>query len=106
MVWPLDEVTAPGEVLLEVAGFRYQNIDLSAVTVDAPVGFVLEPENAYDNKAIRMEVGPQKIGYVKRTQRDAVANWLTHYHVEAYVEQVNGTPERPLIYVFCRLTSR
>ncbi len=106
VVWPLDEVTAPGEVLLEVAGFPYQNIDLSAVTVDAPVGFVLEPENAYDNKAIRMEVGPQKIGYVKRTQRDAVANWLTHYHVEAYVERVNGTPERPLIYVFCCLTSR
>ncbi len=106
VVWPLDEVTSPGEVLLEVAGFRYQNIGLSAVTVDAPVGFVLEPENAYDDKAIRMEVARRPIGYVKRSQRDAVANWLVHYHVEAFVERINGTPERPVIYVFCRLAER
>lgn len=106
VVWLLDEVAPLDEVLPEVAGFRSQNIDLSTVTVDAPVRFVLEPENAYDKKAIRMAVGPRQIGYVRRTQRDAVANWLVYYHIEAFVVRFNGTPERPIIYVFCRLTKR
>lgn len=106
MVWPLDEVKAPGEVLLEVAGFRYQGVDLNEMKVGTPASFVLEPENKQDNKAIGIHVGGRRIRYVKRLQRDAVAHWLTHYHVEAFLERFNGTPKRPIIYVFCRLAER
>ena len=106
VVWPLDEVTAPGEVLLEVAGFRYQSIALDELSVGMPVTFAPEPDNERDSNALRMEVDGRRIGYVKRAQRDAVMNWLTHYHVDAVLERFNGTDERPIVYVFSRLTGR
>ena len=59
LVWPLDEVTAPGEVLLEVAGFRYQGVGLNELTEGMPVKFVCEPDNDKDSKALRIEVGGQ-----------------------------------------------
>lgn len=106
VVWPLDEVAAPGEVLLEVAGFRYQNIGLDELSVGMSVTFAPESDNKWDTNALRMEVDGRRIGYVKRAQRDAVMNWLTHYRVDAVLERFNGTAERPIVYVFCRLTER
>lgn len=106
LVWPLDEVTAPGEVLLEVAGFRYQGVGLNELTEGMPVKFVSEPDNDKDSKALRIEVGGRRIGYVKRVQRDAVVKWLAQYDVEAYLERFNGTSERPVVYIFCRVTHR
>lgn len=106
LVWPLDEVGAPGEVLLEVAGFRYQGIGLDELSVGLPVRFVPEPDNPKDEKALRIEAEDRRIGYVKRLQRDAVATWLARYDVDASLERFNGTADRPLVYVFCRLRQR
>jgi hypothetical protein len=106
VVWPLAEVTAPGEILLEVAGFRYQGIRLNELEIDMPVAFVPEPDNETDSKALRMEVGGRCIGYVKRVQRDVAMSWLARYDVDARIERFNGTAERPLVYVFCRLSER
>jgi len=104
VVWPMDEVGAPGEVLLEVAGFRYQGVPTSELSPDMQVRFFPEPENEVDHKAIRIEAGGRKIGYVKRAQRDAVASWLARCDVEASIDRFNGTAERPVVYVFCRLS--
>ncbi|MHB8253726.1 MAG: HIRAN domain-containing protein [Acidiferrobacter sp.] len=106
VVWPLDEVTAPGEILLEVAGFRYQNVKLDELAIGMPVTFVSEPENDKDPKAVRMEVEGKRIGYAKRAQREAVGNWLTNYDVDARLERFNGTAERPVVYIFCRLSEQ
>lgn len=106
LAWPLDEVAAPGEILLEVAGFRYQSVGLNELTEGMPVTFVPEPDNAKDSKALRIEAAGRRIGYVKRVQRDAVVKWLAQYDVNANVERINGTPERPVVYVFCRVTHR
>lgn len=106
VIWPLDEVKAPGEVLLEVAGFRYQDIDLGDLTVGTPVRFVRETDNAFDPNAIRVEMDNKRIGYIKRQQLSAVTNWLEQYHIEAFLERFNGTSDRPIVYVFCRLTQR
>jgi hypothetical protein len=104
VVWPLDEVKAPGEVLLEIAGFRYQGIGQDELTVGMPVSFIPEPDNQFDPQALRVEAGGKRIGYVERQQRDAVLSWLGRYHVEAFLERFNGSTERPVVYVFCRLT--
>jgi hypothetical protein len=106
VVWPLDEIEAPGEILLEVAGFRYQDVELDELSVGMPVSFFPEPDNQYDSQAIRVDAGGKRIGYVKRQQCDAVARWLERYHVEAFLERFNGTAERPVVYVFCRLSQR
>ncbi|MBU2766655.1 hypothetical protein HAP94_10710 [Acidithiobacillus ferrivorans] len=104
VVWPLAEVTAPGEILLEVAGFRYQGIRFNELKIDMPVAFVPEPDNETDSKALRMEAGGRSIGYVKRAQRDVVTSWLARYDVDARIDRISGTAERALVYVFCRLS--
>lgn len=68
--------------------------------------FQLEPENPRDPRALRMEVGGRRIGYVKRLQRDAVLGWLDRYDIDASIERKNGTRERPLIFVFCALSKK
>ncbi len=102
--WPLAEVEAPCELLLEVAGFRYQEgVEISDLAEGMSVQFQLESENPYDPRALSVEVDGQRIGYVKRSQRDAVLSWLERYEVEAVIERLNGTPDRPLVYLFCRI---
>ncbi|WP_303902944.1 HIRAN domain-containing protein [Thiohalomonas denitrificans] len=106
LVWPLEEVTPPGEVLLEVAGFRYQDIRLEELSAGMPVRFTLEPSNPKDPNALRMDVDGRPIGYVNRFQRNAVANWLGRHQIDAWVERFNGTSERPLVYVYCRVSEQ
>jgi hypothetical protein len=105
VLWPMDDITAPAEVLLDVAGFRYQNVSMKDLSIGMMVSFIPEPENEIDNGAIRIETSGRRIGYVKRAQCDAVRTWIDRYVIEAQLERFNGTPERPVIYVFCRLRS-
>ena len=105
IIWPFDEVSAPCEVLIEVAGFRYQkNVSINDLAEGMPVCFAPEPDNDKDPKAIRIEANGKRIGYVNRVQRDAVSHWLGRYAVEACIERLNGTADRPIVYVFCRLS--
>jgi hypothetical protein len=103
LVWPLDEIEPPGEILLEVAGFRYQGVLAESLRVGCAAMLVPEPENPNDNGAIRIEAGGHRIGYVNRLQCPAVHRWLERGQVDAVVERINGTAERPAIYVFCRV---
>lgn len=106
LVWPLEDVTAPGEVLLEIAGFRYQGVSLEELSLGMPIRFVPEPDNEKDSKALRVEIDGRTIGYINRFQRDAVTSWLDLYDVHASIERFNGTSDRPLVYVFCRVVDR
>lgn len=106
LVWPLAEVYAPGEVLLEVAGFRYQGVAIGDLAVGDLVQFRQEPENFVDPRALRIEAGGRRIGYVKRLQRDAVSHWLDHYEIDATIERINRNAEHPRIFVFCALSER
>lgn len=106
LVWPLDDIQAPAEILLEVAGFRYQGVELSELKIGMSATFTIEPENEHDGKAIRVEVSGKRIGYVKKLQNSAVNSWLDRYSVKAEIERFNGTPERPVIYLFCRMGTR
>jgi hypothetical protein len=102
--WPLAEVKAPCELLLEVAGFRYRDdVNIEDLSEGMPALLSLEDDNPVDAKAVAIEVAGKCIGYVKRSQRDAVLHWLNCYEVEAEIERLNGTPERPLVYLFCRI---
>lgn len=69
------------------------------------VDFISELDNHYDQNAVRIEVKGQKIGYVNRTQCAAFNRWLQHYSITASIERINGTTERPLIYVYGRVES-
>lgn len=105
--WPLDDVTAPCELLLEVAGFRYQeDVSIDELREGMSVTFRREPDNIHDPHALAVEFEGRRIGYIKRTQCEAVSRWLLEYDVEAVIERLNGTPERPIIYLFCRIREK
>lgn len=104
LVNPYDNVHAPYEFYIEVAGFRHQDgISLNDVGERMKVNFVSEPNNLHDSHAVRVEVDGSKIGYANKIQCAAFNRWLEHNVISAWIERINGTPERSLIYVFGRV---
>jgi hypothetical protein len=104
LINPFDGIDAPFEFYIEVAGFRYQdNICLDDISVGMEVNFVSEPENSFDQQAVRIETMGRKIGYVNKAQCPAFTRWLERYSITACIERINGTEARPLIYIYGRV---
>ena len=101
LVNPLEDVALPFEFFIEVAGFRHQEgVSLSDIAVGMPINFISEPDNQNDKNAVKIEADGKKIGYVNKVQCPAFTRWLQEHEVYGCIEKINGTPERPLIYLF------
>jgi hypothetical protein len=97
----LGEARPPFELVLEVAGFRYQQASAANLTLGEPVEFVPEPDNEFDQYAVAIHYNGQRIGYVGRAHIGAFHIWMERgYVVNAIIDRVNGKPERPLVYLF------
>lgn len=96
-----------GELLLEVAGTRYyqKGIDLSKIIVGDIVSLVAEPDNPVDPHAIAVMHEQCKLGYINKVLCQQLKRKISQNKVSAFVAKKNGTPERPLIYLFveCRV---
>ena len=104
IVNPLDDVAEPGELLIEVAGFRYATrVALENLHPGDEVQFVAEPDNSFDSNALAVEVRGQKIGYVPKQQACAVNTLLKTGSLKAQIERINGSSERPLVFLFAQL---
>lgn len=107
LINPFDDVVAPYQFYIEVAGFRYQSsVALTDISIGMTVDFIREPENSHDDQAVRIEVMGRKIGYVNKVQSPAFRRWLESYQLTGSIERINGTESRPLIYVMGNLLSR
>ncbi|WP_404361438.1 HIRAN domain-containing protein [Methylotuvimicrobium sp. KM1] len=93
---------------MEVEGFRYQRpIALKDISVGMNVDLVAEPENEHDHQAVRIEAMGNKIGYVNKVQSPAFIRWLQDDNtITAVIERINGTEERPLIYIYGRIGAK
>ncbi|HET7675463.1 MAG TPA: HIRAN domain-containing protein [Gammaproteobacteria bacterium] len=100
LVHPFENVDRECELLLEVAGFRYQNVPVRELRIGDAVSFAFEPNNVVDPNAVKIMVGGRRIGYVNRVQTPAFSHWLRTKSVTAHIERLNGRPERPLVYLF------
>jgi len=105
LVHPFDNVEGPCELMIEVAGCRYHRTSTDDLGIGMPVRFVPEPDNKFDTDAIRIEADTGLIGYVMRAQLPAFHHWLKTGAIEAAIERINGTDERPLVYVFSRVAA-
>lgn len=107
LINPFDNVEPPYEFYIEVAGFRYyqDSVSIQDIGVGMDAVFISEPDNEYDGNAVRIEVAGKKIGYVNKVQSKSFMRWLQHYRITACVERINGTNDRPLIYIFGRVES-
>lgn len=104
IVHPFDDVDGPFEVIIEVAGFRHESeVDSEMLRLGDEVIFQPEPENTHDSKAIRIEHEGRKIGYVDRGRLELFHRHLRSGHIiSGEITRKNGTPERPLIYIYTR----
>ena len=100
LVPDLTNAQPPFELLLEVAGFRYQKeISVKDLAVGSTVQLYPEPENIFDSQAIAIKYNDIGLGYVSKPYISAMHGWLQNAHVEALIERLNGKPERPLVYL-------
>lgn len=65
--------------------------------------FIPEPENEHDSNDVIIAVRGQRVGYVNRLQTAACKRWISECEVGAVIERVNGTSERPRIFVFVKV---
>jgi len=101
---PLEDVQTSCELLLEVAGFRHAaQVTPDQIGMGDPVRFAPEQENVRDPHAVAVNLGMHRIGYVPRQQAAAVSRLLRESAIEATIERINGSAERPLVYLFTRL---
>lgn len=101
LINPFDHIELPHEFYIEVAGFRHQkNISVDDISVGMNAVFIAEPANEYNSDAVAIDVGGKKIGYVNNAQCKAFNRWLEQYSIKACVERINGTSDRPLIYIY------
>ena len=102
LVHPFDNAVAPFELIIEIAGFRYESgVNVEDVTLEGEVAFFPEPDHQHDNRAIRIEQNGKKLGYVDRGRTELIHSYLGADHqVAGEVVRKNGTAERPLVYVY------
>jgi hypothetical protein len=103
----LEGAQPPCEFVTEIAGYRHYAPKLAVrPAVGTPVELVPEPDNPVDPKAIAVKANNQTIGYVNRLQTGAFHRWLGGDAVEATIERMNGTADRPRAFMFVWIKDR
>lgn len=105
LVPDLEDAAPPLELVIEVAGFRRQEVSAVAVATGDPVRLVLEPDNPMHAEAIAIHHASGRIGYVPRPYCAAFGRWLKNHVVDAHIDRINGRPERPLVYLFVAVSA-
>jgi hypothetical protein len=100
LVDPLENKVAPAEFLFEIAGYRHQTMRLSVTDLGLPLKVVADPKNVHDPNAIAVHFAGMPIGFVNRLQAQAVGGWLKKGRLDAVLERINGTPDRPRAFAF------
>ncbi len=102
LVHPFDHASGPFELITEVAGFRHEaEIPAEDVQIGEQVQFIPQPDNRYDSQAIGIELNGRKLGYVDRGRLTLFHRHLkAGHHISGEIARKNGTPERPLIYIY------
>ncbi len=98
----LAEANSPFEIILEIAGFRHSSeIKKEDLVIGDPVEFVHDPLNAHDSNAIAIKINGKMLGFVGRQYANQFHRWNErNLSVDGVIERINGTIERPLVYLF------
>ena len=95
----------PREMLLEVAGHRYYAVKVqNRLVVGYPVEIEAEPTNPHDSNAVKVLQAGECIGYINRLQAPAFHTWIREQRVQATLQRLNGSAEKPKAYIFVRVS--
>ena len=100
------DIEPPFELLATVEGYRYHQESLPQPSLEEgmPALFQYEPDNSRDPLAVKILIKDQHAGYVCRGLHTQFHEWFDKgYNVTATVERINGTEERPQIYLLVRV---
>lgn len=101
LVDPLDPAVNKCDLMLELAGYRHYAKDLAGrIYEGAPVTLLHEPDNPKDPGAVLARLGSDDAGYINRLQAETFRTWLKTHSVNAVVERLNGSADRPRAYIF------
>jgi len=103
LVDPLDYEVGEFEFVLQIAGYRHHCGRSGELTVGELLQLVSEPENQHDSRAIAVEAGGKKIGYVNRLQAPGIKYFLNNASVVVNLLRLNGTPDHPKAFAFVRV---
>ncbi len=102
----LDDIRAPSELVLEVVGHRhYVGALKKPLGIGEALELVPEPQNPHHKNAIVVKAKGEPIGYVNRLQTAAFHKWLREGSVEATLDRLNGSSDRPRAFMFVRIRS-
>lgn len=90
------------ELVLEVAGFRYYALKPDAIIPrpGEPVEIVPEIDNPHDPNAVAIMFAGEKMGNINRLQAETFRTWACQHRLRAFVDRLNGRPDRPRLFVF------
>lgn len=108
IIHPFNDANGPCELLLEATGYRKINkSDGFEINIGDAANFVREFNEDIKEEAIRIMVDGKHIGYVARTLIPTFNEWLNDGRVsEALIEKTNGTPGKPTVYLFIKISNR
>lgn len=105
---PFENAIPPFEFLLQIQGYRYymEQLPLTSLIEGQAAVFEAEPDNADDPEAIKVLIDDIHVGYVSRGLTTSFHKWFkAGYAITASVERINGTQERPAVYLYVSITT-
>ena len=102
LVDPLSVDDKPRELICEVAGYRYYALkpDFESPVVGEQIEILPEPDNTFDPNAVACLYRGSKIGNINRLQAATYGVWAKHGRLNAVVDRLNGSEQRPRLFLF------
>ncbi len=109
VIHPFNSVDEKCELVLEVAGFKYniQGLEDQDIKLGAPVCLLEEEhEPNTSERAIKLTVNNKLVGYVNRGLIPTFWDWIeTKRIIGAWIEKINGSPGKPALYIYVAVMS-
>lgn len=99
----LSTISPPYEFIIELAGTRYLNTDLTLLSEGEAVTFEPDPTNAFDSDAINVIAKNQIIGFIPRPLNKDIKQLLLNTRLTAYIHNIKLNASRPLVYIFTKI---
>jgi hypothetical protein len=108
MIHPFNNVDSTCELLLEAAGFRHIQKNHDEIKINDIASFSKEEFNEETQApAVRIMVDEKLIGYVNRGLLPTFFEWMNDSRIMgAWVEKINGTPSKPSVYIYAKISPR
>ncbi len=110
IIHPFNNADSACELLIEAAGYRHVVSNHSSeMNIGTPVAFSpIQHHHVTKEVAIDIMDGKaQQIGYVPRGLISTFIDWMDDDRIaDAWIEKVNGTSDKPRIYIFIQILSK